>query len=215
MAGYRKRARKDCGRKRSCVQNTAGKRAARVLTPAERRRRRRKRYAEDPQFRESILAANRAWHAANTREIHARRRKRCAEDPKYRRKVNAWVKWARLKHDYGITPEEYRAMVKRQKGRCAICEKKFRRRRERGLDHCHYCHFVRGLLCTLCNLGIGYFKDQPKLLKRAVKYLERAAARARKESKRHCRNCNPHRAGRSAREEGDRPPVPDPPPVRG
>jgi hypothetical protein len=199
MAGHCKRARNDCGRKRSHAQKPAGsspKGKAAKLTPAERRRRRRKRYAEDPQFRESIRAANRAWHAANLHEIQARRRKRCAEDPKYRRKVKEWVKWARLKHDYGITREEYRTMVKRQKGRCAICEKKFRRRRERGLDHCHYCQFVRGLLCTSCNLGIGYFKDQPDLLRRAAKYLKRAAARARKKSKRHCRNCNPRQPKR-------------------
>src|SRR5262249_50077283 len=146
---------------------------------------RRKRYAEDPQFRESILAANRAWHAAHVREIRARQRKRCAEDPKYRRKVKAWAQRGRLKHAYGITPEQYAAMLKRQKGRCAICGKKFRRRRERGVDHCHYCHFVRGLLCTLCNLGISYFNDRPDLLRRAAKYLERAIAKARKEEHPH------------------------------
>ena len=88
MAGHRKRARKDCGRKRSRGQKRRGKRA-RALTPAERRRRRRERYANDRQFREKILASNRASYAANKDEILGRRRKRYEEDPDYRDKIDA------------------------------------------------------------------------------------------------------------------------------
>jgi len=88
MAGHRKRARKDCGRKRSRGQKRRGKRA-RALTPAERRRRRRERYANDRQFREKILASNRASYAANKDEILGRGRKRYEEDPDYRDKIDA------------------------------------------------------------------------------------------------------------------------------
>ena len=174
MAGHRKRARKDCGRKRSRAQKPAEKRKARALTPAERLERRRKRYAEDPQYRKKIIASVRAYYAANKTEIQARQSQRYAKDASYRDKLFA----SRLKRDYGITPEEYAAMFKRQKGRCAICRKKFRYRL--GVDHCPGRHIIRGLLCLPCNLGLGNFRDRPALLRRAAKYLEWAVRNAKK-----------------------------------
>lgn len=49
------------------------------------------------------------------------------------------------------------------------------------IDHDHSCcpknkrscgKCVRGVLCRDCNLGIGHFKDDIDLLKRAIKYLD-------------------------------------------
>jgi len=120
MAGHRKRARKHCGRKRSHAQKRPGRRqkvarksTAPGLTSAERRR---KKYAEDPQHREKVLAWNRAYYARHRTEILEHHRKRYADDANYRDKVAA----TRLKREYGITPEEYAAMFKRQKGRCDL-----------------------------------------------------------------------------------------------
>lgn len=39
------------------------------------------------------------------------------------------------------------------------------------VDHCHRTNKVRGLLCTKCNLGLGYFADTEELLQQAVTYL--------------------------------------------
>ncbi len=40
------------------------------------------------------------------------------------------------------------------------------------LDHNHKTGEVRGWMCDSCNTGIGRFKDDIKILQRAIKYLE-------------------------------------------
>ena len=39
------------------------------------------------------------------------------------------------------------------------------------VDHCHSVGTLRGALCTNCNTGIGFFKDNVELLKNAINYL--------------------------------------------
>lgn len=58
-----------------------------------------------------------------------------------------------------------------QKNVCAICKGP---PQSKGLcvDHCHRTGLVRGLLCTNCNLGIGCFKEDIKLLELAINYLK-------------------------------------------
>lgn len=83
---------------------------------------------------------------------------------------DAWRKRRRghhLRRKYGITQEQYEEVLKKQKGRCAICKKK----RVLKIDHCHKTGKFRQLLCGNCNTGLGMFADDPKLLKRAAKYL--------------------------------------------
>lgn len=38
-------------------------------------------------------------------------------------------------------------------------------------DHCHIEQQFRGTLCDTCNKGLGMFKDNPILLKKAAKYV--------------------------------------------
>ena len=94
---------------------------------------------------------------------------------KRRKDNNSWYTPERgrkhqLKYKYGLTEEEYGAMVSRQGGACAVCgvvpkKKLF-------VDHCHTTGDIRGLLCDQCNFAIGHMRDDPDRLRRAADYLE-------------------------------------------
>ena len=73
-----------------------------------------------------------------------------------------------LKKKYGITLEEYEDMVKEQDGICLICGDFGKRLL---VDHCHKSGEIRGLLCGHCNTGLGFFRDNPDLLRRAADYV--------------------------------------------
>ena len=71
------------------------------------------------------------------------------------------------------TAKKYDALYNKQKGCCAICGKHASEfERSLAADHCHNTKKVRGLLCTTCNMGLGYFKDNPELLMKAALYLQ-------------------------------------------
>ncbi len=77
-----------------------------------------------------------------------------------------------LKSKWGLSLEDYDNMLQKQNGVCAICFEKCRSGRRLAIDHCHKTGKIRGLLCGECNNGIGKLKDDPDLLRRAIKYLE-------------------------------------------
>lgn len=78
---------------------------------------------------------------------------------------------------YGLTQDEYEALLAMQGGLCAICRHPETARHQSGqvrslaVDHDHATGLVRGLLCTNCNHGLGKFKDDPELLRQAITYL--------------------------------------------
>lgn len=51
---------------------------------------------------------------------------------------------------YGITGDDYEALLKRQGGKCAICRARPKSKRL-AVDHNHATGAVRGLLCSRCN----------------------------------------------------------------
>jgi hypothetical protein len=81
---------------------------------------------------------------------------------------------------YGVTPTKYRQMLAAQGGGCAICGAKPRKGQPLHVDHDHACCSaegatcglcVRGLLCSLCNTGLGAFRDDRARLTAAIRYL--------------------------------------------
>jgi hypothetical protein len=72
-----------------------------------------------------------------------------------------------------MSMQDYEAMLARQKGACGICERPFGLRRTPCIDHCHATKLVRGLLCGNCNVGLGFFDDNPVFAHKASAYLAR------------------------------------------
>lgn len=70
---------------------------------------------------------------------------------------------------YSLTLEEHTQMIIDQDEKCLICEEKLKLY----VDHCHTTKKVRGLLCDLCNRGIGLLKENVNTLKRAIDYIEK------------------------------------------
>jgi hypothetical protein len=66
-----------------------------------------------------------------------------------------------LKYRYALTPEKFSAIVRKQRGRCKMCQKKTKRF---VVDHDHRCckgrrscgSCIRGFLCSLCNKMLGH-----------------------------------------------------------
>ena len=135
--------------------------------PAQRRR---QRYAENPDYREQIKAQGRAWRHANKEKINARERQRRATDPAYRARKQASDRRrnrARELKAHGLSLQQYAAMLRRQKGACAICKATGKL----CVDHCHVTGVIGGLLCHKCNGGLGFFRDSPATMLDSATYL--------------------------------------------
>lgn len=86
----------------------------------------------------------------------------------------------RLKATYGITREEYEALLEFQEHRCALCHRKVHSRRL-AVDHDHKTGEVRGLLCSDsergCNHAVLGNITGIEMARRIVDYLEEPVAR--------------------------------------
>lgn len=81
-----------------------------------------------------------------------------------------------IKKRFGITVDQYDAMLQAQEGVCAICRQPERAVRHGrvlllSVDHDHKTGAVRQMLCQACNRGLGFFGDDPERLVSAAHYL--------------------------------------------
>lgn len=73
---------------------------------------------------------------------------------------------------YSLTRADYDRMLEVQHGLCAICRSASPQGRGRWhIDHDHVSGQFRGLLCNNCNRGIGYFGDDPDIIRAAADYV--------------------------------------------
>ncbi len=100
---------------------------------------------------------------------HEEWERRKARNPELVRSI---AKRAKLKHHFGMTPEEFDVMSESQGGLCAICKNSPTNGHSRlSVDHNHEDGKIRGLLCYHCNIGLGFIEDDPLWITRARIYL--------------------------------------------
>jgi hypothetical protein len=73
-----------------------------------------------------------------------------------------------LARRYRMRHEDVERMVAGQHGLCVVCWV----RPPEHVDHCHRTGDVRYALCLPCNTGIGQFRDDPAVVRRALAYAE-------------------------------------------
>ena len=100
-------------------------------------------------------------------ETHQEQYKRVKQ--KYQRK-HQFINTLKRKN---LTPEKFHKMLSEQDGKCLICRLPQVNNKMLFIDHNHKTGKVRGLLCVRCNSGLGHFKENVRLLSRAIQYLKR------------------------------------------
>jgi hypothetical protein len=110
----------------------------------------------------SSAQRTRAWQLRNPDKLPTKAAKRG-----YDREHN-------LRKKYRINHSQYEELLARQGGRCALCRSADPRAKygRFHIDHCHVTDRIRGLLCAKCNMGLGSLGEDPRLLMRAIDYLD-------------------------------------------
>lgn len=101
------------------------------------------------------------------------RRRRCDEC------LRAAERQRHVTSTYGLTADEYQALVERADGRCEVCRQAPATEgpptvRHLHVDHDHATGVVRGLLCHGCNSALGACQDDADRLRALADYIERA-----------------------------------------
>lgn len=132
----------------------------------------------------------RAKHPEKAKELSSRFRKANPEKARaaalkhyYANKeaLNAKAVHKNRKRKFGITRDQFEALLESQGGVCAICrnpETATRQGKVKSLavDHDHASGKIRGLLCMACNTMIGNSKERLEVLQAAILYLKTHAS---------------------------------------
>ena len=152
------------------------------------RRLSRERYALNPERAREIARASYQRNLTSAREQN---RLWMASHPEYRLKYNSnptlkeREKARRADPDfrlrkaaaaYGVSPCSLSYLYDEQEGRCAICYSELAQGKTTVVDHDHATGRVRGFLCQRCNAVLGMARDDPSVLRSAIRYLSRPPA---------------------------------------
>lgn len=107
--------------------------------------------------RDCCASKARRWYAENHEEVKASNRVRY-----YERNYRITRR--------GLTLEEYNELLALQGGKCAVCGCELLRPQ---IDHCHRTDRVRGVLCTPCNIVVGWLESHAERAVQAAAYLAR------------------------------------------
>lgn len=99
------------------------------------------------------------YHRVSRRGQYVARCKPCRNDE---------IRAIQLRSRYGLSRQEYEAMVASQNGACAVCGSTHRL----CVDHNHTTGAVRKILCDSCNVALGRVGEDPSRLRALADYIE-------------------------------------------
>ena len=112
------------------------------------------------------------------RVIYSARCKKCqneynnnryhTETPEKRLRRQELYYKSHLARKYGLTTEQFSAMITEQNNRCKICNCDMETPQ---VDHNHTTGEVRSLLCKPCNMALGLLKENTDTLYNMISYL--------------------------------------------
>lgn len=115
-------------------------------------------YGKNTRCKECVLTRKRSLYRANPEKFRLARR----EVAEYQRNLH-------LVRKYGITIDDYDAILANQGNGCALCARQDVRL---VVDHDHTTGQVRGILCYARNMAMGMAGDSADRLRVMVRYLE-------------------------------------------
>lgn len=118
------------------------------------------------------VRTNGRWLHSYCKACEAEKQRGRNATPQQRLRQAEWNRQAAFRRK-GMTEDEYNDLLISQGGGCGICGETNTASRRLFVDHCHESRRVRGLLCTRCNFGVGYFRDQATLMERAAEWVRR------------------------------------------
>jgi hypothetical protein len=139
---------------------------------------------------------NRSRYLKN-REVYLKRQKEYTEENKDKIKVRSrkyyennrdiflqagWKKKGiKTKEGAYFTLIDFKKAVEQYGSKCQICGSDGSKHKK-GLvvDHDHITGIYRGILCAFCNTAIGYLKDDPKIMKKAINYINKKLWKTKK-----------------------------------
>lgn len=129
--------------------------------------------------RDRLLKYRKEWRQKNRKKILVQEREnykknvekfRKSSREHYRSNKQRELDRIRFKK-YGITGDEFRAIIEKQGVKCPICTRRISK--NLSVDHDHVTGRIRGIICNKCNLAIGNAEDSPMRLRAMADYLEK------------------------------------------
>ena len=154
-----------CDRVKTYQEDNREKRLAQQKEYREKNKEAIKEYRE--KNKEQIAAQQKEYYEKNKEQIAAQRK-----EYNEKNKEQKAAYWREKK--YGLSSEDYKNMLDEQNDKCKICLTSFTilDTKHIHVDHCHTTNKIRGILCGMCNLGLGHFKDDIQKLTKAINYLQ-------------------------------------------
>jgi hypothetical protein len=116
-------------------------------------------YRKDPEAKKKIHLRYKKYYEKNRERMIQRTReyekKYPLETIEKRKKRNFRNKFIQ----YGITEEIFEQMKIKQGQKCAMCFQELHDKNTH-IDHCHKTGRVRSLLCTSCNMSLGFYEKE-------------------------------------------------------